>query len=82
MRPDSKRKRRPYLSMALYFDDHPGQLVFFRQGGRMLAGRFVERIKVQPEDILVVTDRKGQNPTRVLQTHVYKYPRAGQTETR
>lgn len=70
---------RPYLSLALYFADQPGDLVLFRDGGKMISGRFSERIPLHPEDVLVITDRKGNNHRNVKQTHVYKYPRAGQT---
>jgi len=75
-------RNRPYLSMALYFADIPGDLVMYRSGDRMVAGRFKARIPIQAEDFLVLTDRKGQGEFKVRQTHVYKYPRAGQTETR
>lgn len=73
---------RPYLSLALYFADQPGDLVLFRDGGKMISGRFAERIPLHPEDIMVITDRKGENPRRIRQTHVYKYPRSGQTQDR
>ena len=75
-------RRRPYLSLALYFADAPGELVMYRSGGKMLSGRFSSRIPLHPEDMLVITDRQGANPKEVRQTNVYKYPRAGQTETR
>ncbi len=75
-------RRRPYLSLALYFADAPGDLVMYSSGGKMLSGRFSKRIPMYPEDLLVITDRQGANPKEVRQTHVYKYPRAGQTETR